>query len=126
MGGCGVAYGGMRLPDDFGFVIALFQEERFELGPHTTRVDYHMQDCAVVPPVEDLNELADLALGHVEEGTKTLIHCQGGLNRSGLLTGMVLRLMGMNAPDAIALMRAQRDPMVLCNPTFERFLVELR
>lgn len=50
-------------------------------------------------------------------------NCQAGLNRSGLLTGLALVLDGMAPVDAIALLRRQRSPMVLCNDVFENWLL---
>lgn len=50
-------------------------------------------------------------------------NCQAGFNRSGLIAGLALVLDGMAPVDAIALMRAQRSPLVLCNPVFENWLL---
>lgn len=52
----------------------------------------------------------------------TLVHCQAGLNRSGLVAARALTLDGMNAADAIALLREKRSPAVLCNRSFESWL----
>lgn len=52
----------------------------------------------------------------------TLVHCQAGLNRSGLLAGLALVLDGMTPDEAIALLRESRSPAVLCNPVFEKWL----
>lgn len=52
-----------------------------------------------------------------------LIHCQMGVNRSNLLSAMALILEGMEARDAIALLRKQRSPYVLMNRGFEQFLL---
>ena len=52
----------------------------------------------------------------------TLVHCQAGLNRSGLIAGLALVLGGMPAEEAIALLRSSRSPAVLCNPAFEAWL----
>lgn len=53
---------------------------------------------------------------------RTLIHCQAGLNRSGLITGAVLMLRGMSADEAIETLRDKRSSAVLCNPAFEQWL----
>mgnify|MGYP001561544085 FL=1 len=53
----------------------------------------------------------------------TLVHCQAGLNRSGLVAANALRLRGMPASEAIALLRRQRSPAVLCNSAFEEWLL---
>ena len=54
----------------------------------------------------------------------TLVHCQAGLNRSGIIVGHAL-MTGperMTADDAIETMRRKRSPAVLCNSTFEQWL----
>jgi hypothetical protein len=58
-------------------------------------------------------------------GRRVLIRCLSGLNRSGLIMGMVLLLAGYNAGDAAALMRAKRHRNVLSNADFEKWLLEL-
>jgi protein-tyrosine phosphatase len=52
------------------------------------------------------------------------VHCQAGLNRSGLITARALMLRGMSATDAIQLLRKRRDPAVLCNAVFANWLVD--
>jgi protein-tyrosine phosphatase len=51
-----------------------------------------------------------------------LVHCQAGLNRSGVVVAYALMLNGMSAAEAIARIRERRSPAVLCNPQFERWL----
>ena len=54
-----------------------------------------------------------------------LVHCQAGLNRSGLVVGRALMYRGMSADEAIELIRTQRSPSALCNPAFEGYLRSL-
>ncbi len=53
-----------------------------------------------------------------------LVHCQAGLNRSGVVTALALMLNGdvATADKAIALLRARRGEAVLCNPLFVTWL----
>jgi protein-tyrosine phosphatase len=77
----------------------------------------------VIPDATDLRIVAG-ALNELRVRGKTvLIHCRLGLNRSALLTGLVLIDEGYRAKDAIALMRKLRSPYVLANKTFERYLL---
>ena len=55
-------------------------------------------------------------------GDQVLIRCQAGVNRSGLVTALVLMLEGYSAVDAIALIRAKRSPHVLSNRHFDSWL----
>lgn len=55
-------------------------------------------------------------------GARVLIRCQAGVNRSGLVSALVLMIDGRSAPDAIALLRSRRSPFVLSNSHFEKWL----
>lgn len=59
------------------------------------------------------------------EDDVTLVHCQQGLNRSGLITARALMLMGRTADEAIALIQSQRSPACLCNVAFADYLRSL-
>lgn len=56
-------------------------------------------------------------------GARVLVRCQQGVNRSGLVTALVLMLDGLAPDEALALLRARRSAAVLNNPTLERWLV---
>jgi len=57
------------------------------------------------------------------DGERVLVRCQAGVNRSGLVTALVLMLEGMDAHGAIALIRERRAPAVLSNFAYVRWLV---
>lgn len=59
-----------------------------------------------------------------KDGDTVLIRCQAGLNRSGLVTAMVLMLDGWSAAEAIAHIRARRSPVALCNDRFVDWLLD--
>lgn len=121
MGGC---INGVRLRDDFANVLSLYPWEKYAIGPETIRYEVRLYDEADMPGRAVLAETVALALSMVEDGP-TLIHCQAGLNRSGLVSALVLRALGHTSAEAIALLREKRCPVVLCNTTFERYLLEL-
>jgi hypothetical protein len=56
-------------------------------------------------------------------GDRVLIRCQAGLNRSGLVTALVLMLDGFSPADAIDLIRQRRSASALCNDAFVRWLL---
>lgn len=119
-GGC---IDGVRLPDDFDFVVSMYPWERYILGPKTSRVEIEMYDASDMPPADTLLEAAEAVADLLAQG-KTLVHCQAGLNRSGLIAGMALVLTGRTPAEAVALLREKRCDAVLCNPVFERYLLE--
>lgn len=109
---------GVRLPDDFRYVVSLYPWERYELGPDTERVELQLFDSSGdLGPGKIIYETAGWALAAARDG-KTLIHCQAGLNRSALIAGLALILDGMDPASVVALLRERRSPAVLCNPTF--------
>ena len=121
MGGC---VNGVRLDDDFHGVVSLYPWEKYRLGPNTRRKEIKMFDSSDGVDVLDI-ELASEAVVHYMRKGKTLVHCQAGLNRSGLIAAYTLMQMHVPVDEAIALLRAKRSPMVLCNRTFVEQLREL-
>jgi len=118
-GGC---QDGLVLPPQIKHLISLYPWEKY-------RVAHELSSSTSVRaydgPVNDeamLLGLTEWAAGCVENGP-TLIHCQAGLNRSGLLAALVLIRLGRSPQEAIALLREKRSPAVLCNPHFESFLL---
>ena len=65
-----------------------------------------------------------ITLEAIGKGKKTLVRCQMGWNRSGLVVGLVLRSLGYPAQEAIDLIRTQRDPSALCNEWFVKYIQE--
>lgn len=120
VGGC---KDGVKLPDDFDLVVSLYKWEKYELGPDTERVEIEMYDAGNLPDPKQLNDIADLVNLMREYDNKVLVHCQAGLNRSNLVTALALIKSGYSPEDAIALLRAKRSPMVLCNEAFESWLL---
>lgn len=57
-------------------------------------------------------------------GKRVLIRCQAGLNRSGIVTALVLMCSGLTAQESIDLIRNTRDPQCLYNKHFVKFLHE--
>jgi hypothetical protein len=70
-----------------------------------------------------LIELAHWAFTRWQSGKKVNIRCQAGLNRSGLITALVLMQSGMTADEAIDTLRKKRSTWALCNGEFEQWLL---
>ena len=118
-GGCPVA----EVPSDFRFVVCLYPWETYKRHPHQTYLEARLYDSEQMPDVPLLYAVADY-INAVEPLGKTLVHCQAGLNRSALVVCLSLIRSGMNAGEAIALLRKQRCDAVLCNLAFETWLLK--
>ena len=75
--------------------------------------------------LDPIHEMAAWAYSRWKLGKKVLIRCQAGLNRSGLLTALVLINEGYTPEDAIALIREKRSGWALCNPDYVSYLNSL-
>lgn len=118
-GGC---KNGVSLAGRFKHVISLYPWERYAFGGELDSfTEVRLYDGPTVPDEAQLYSLATWINICRKHGT-TLVHCQAGLNRSGLLTGLALVLSGMKAEDAVALLRRRSD-QVLCNKKFVTWLL---
>ena len=118
-GGC---KNGVNLCGQFKHIISLYPWERFDPGCELDSfTEVRLYDGAVVPNEPQLYSLAQW-INLCKPHGLTLVHCQAGLNRSGLLAGLSLVLDGTTPNEAIALLRANRSPAVLCNKKFDDWL----
>jgi protein-tyrosine phosphatase len=80
-------------------------------------------------PLPDLTQLAAIAnatASGISRGKRTLVVCGAGLNRSGLVCALVVRLLyGMAGTDAVDFVQARRD-FALCNEVFEAYVRTLQ
>lgn len=118
-GGC---INGADLQGYFKHIVSLYPWERFNPGCDLDSfTEVRLYDGPEVPNGEQLFALARW-INFCKAHGPTLVHCQAGLNRSGLLTALSLILDGSSADEAIKLLRASRSPAVLCNKAFEAWL----
>lgn len=75
--------------------------------------------------ISKLESIVEQAYKAWKSGERVLIRCQAGLNRSGLVTALILIKDGYSAEDAIALIREKRDPDALFNTHYVNWLLSL-
>ena len=122
-GGC---TNGLVLPEQFKTVISLYKWERYTINHEDVhRTEVRMYDDNSEPDYEQVLDLARTVRMGCKDGP-TLVHCQAGLNRSSLIAGAAMILDGYSPEQAIYLLRKQRSPAVLCNKTFEKWLINFR
>lgn len=114
-----------KAPEEFQFIISLYPWEPYEIHPHQVVTQAQLFDHGQIPDEKLLHVLSD-HVGYCMDVGKTLVHCQAGLNRSGLIAALALIKHNFLEPaDAIKLLRERRCDMVLCNSTFEKWLLDL-
>lgn len=120
MGGC---EHGVDLPDFIDFVVSMYPWEQYDVHPGLMeRREVAMYDQRGKVDGDLVLDVAGLVNEWRKQGT-VLVHCQAGLNRSGLITAAALVLDGWDPAAAIAHLRDRRGPAVLCNPDFEAWVL---
>ena len=71
----------------------------------------------------DLADAVFFAFEGLANGERVLVNCQAGLNRSGLVTALVLIAYGFTPEKAIEHIRVNRAELCLVNQSFVNFLV---
>jgi predicted protein tyrosine phosphatase len=89
------------------------------------RFAFHDGDMSDLDPERDLFFMVREAHADWKAGKKVLIRCQAGINRSGLVTALVLIRDGYAPADAIRLIRDKRCEAALSNSLFENWLLEV-
>lgn len=105
-----------RLPGEFQYVVNHGGYEPYHADLDAVVLEAPMRDADVEPDPARIGALAKAVNAFCDAGP-TLVHCQAGLNRSGLATAAALIERGVTPRDAIALLRARRSPLVLRNRT---------
>ena len=113
---------------DFQFVVTAYPNA-MPIGCHVGGADMFLElrvpfgDTHVSnAPMPSIVQAAKSAYSAWNNGLKTLIRCQAGMNRSGLITALVLVRHGIEVDDAISLIREKRHPMALYNESYTRWL----
>lgn len=75
--------------------------------------------------IPTLKRLVQIGCNEIRSGGRVLTHCAAGINRSGLVSALIVReLLGCNGTDAVDIVRAGR-PRALSNEHFVLFLESL-
>ena len=115
----------LDLPGEFDFVLSLYPWGKYLLPEGCERLEVKMFD-SLDQPMEMVDELAGEVAQRLAAGQTVLVHCQAGLNRSGLIAARTLMLWkNITADEAIAKLRGARCDLVLCNRAFEEYLRSL-
>lgn len=107
---------------DLKYVLSLNGATSYGGKNYPNVVRAYFEDSLTLPDVGYLHALVDLGIALWKNGP-TLVHCAAGMNRSGLIVGLMLVRNGNTAQAALELMRTKRSNGVLHNPTFRNYLL---
>lgn len=112
-------------PDHFDTVVTLYQWAN-PVDWFVRELRFAFYDSNVEHfPLEQLFDLVKIAHADWKRGKRVLVRCQAGINRSGLVTALILIREGFSAAEAITMQRKQRSNWVLANRSFVDFLLGL-
>lgn len=117
-GGC---TNGLVLPTEIAHVVSLYPWEQYDVKHEVSSVLSVVMYDSEDQGFDQVDGIAAWVNVCRADGP-TLVHCQAGLNRSGLVAARALTLGGMSGADAVALLREKRSPAVLCNASFAEWL----
>jgi protein-tyrosine phosphatase len=121
-GGC---TSGLVLPSFVQHLVSLYPWESYEL---THQLESSLCVAMYDSVDQDMDGVLDIAswVNSRRRSGVVFVHCQGGLNRSSVVTGAALVMNDeMTGPEAVAYLRKTRSAACLCNPVFEKWLAEL-
>jgi protein-tyrosine phosphatase len=104
--------------------IPTLPQQARKFGLDCWRFPFH--DAGIPESIEELHGFVKRLQSAFFEGESIVIHCRGGLGRSGLVAACLLLLMGLSttADDAIAHVRRARSPRAIETRAQERFILE--
>lgn len=115
-------------PAPFDVVISLYGGWR-KFGPNPDgqirAYEYPFEDSALTRESQQAaHQAANHAMDVLDNGQSVLVRCQAGLNRSGLVTGIVLTdYFGYTGQRAVGKIREARGPWALCNDEYADYLI---
>jgi hypothetical protein len=119
-GGCPVG----AAPEQIKYIVSLYPWGQYHVHDHQIYLEATLFDSEDIPDIDTLDFLSDYIDRCWQRGP-TLVHCQAGLNRSALVVAYTLIKHGMAPMDAISFLRERRSEAVLCNLSFETWLMGL-
>jgi len=88
-------------------------------------VSWPIDDCDELPDMEAGMRVARTGAGWVQSGERLVITCLGGMNRSGLVCGLVLWELGVGSGEEIFQMIKDANPDALWRHCFKQHIRSL-
>ena len=80
-----------------------------------------ISDVPWLPDLEHLYSVAGFGVEQLNQKGKVLVHCKQGLNRSGLVCGKIMSVMGWRGPEILKVIN-EKIPGALWNPIFREYI----
>jgi protein-tyrosine phosphatase len=110
-------------PKDFDAVVTLSAYSK-PVGWYVHEFRYCIPDSSLDDEhAEELEQIADWAYLQWKSGKQVLVRCQAGMNRSGLVTALILMRDRVKPRAAIELIRSKRSADALSNHSFVEYLM---
>jgi len=116
-------------------IIPLITDDEFghfgvnELMEKYEEYDFTVQRLPIMDQLvsseEEMKELVNYLDTAVNNEEKVLLHCVGGLGRSGLVAASYLKYKGLNSDEAIRVVRKARGPRAVESKIQEEFVSEI-
>jgi protein-tyrosine phosphatase len=108
----------------FDAIVTMYEFARPAFGG-VQEFRYAVPDASIFEiDLERLRDAVEFAHARWKAGDRVLIRCQAGLNRSGLVTALLLIKEGHAPHEAIDLIRMKRSQDALCNMDFAEWIAE--
>jgi len=107
--------------EDFDLVVTCYDSSP-DVGFSVREYEFFFNDGRL-PDLKLLSDAVAAVWRAHMSGERVLVRCFQGLNRSALVVGLTLCLLGYTPRDAINLIRINRSPDCLFNPKFEAYLL---
>ena len=86
---------------------------------------FHFYDAPYLPSIKKLRVVSNFGFCLWRSGARVLVHCSQGRNRSSLVNGVILNLLGFPGGEAADIITRAR-PGALSNPMFRIYVNSLR
>jgi hypothetical protein len=112
--------------DEFDVVVTLHAwSNPADWGVKELRYPFHDGVIGVDVSEDELFFIAKYVHDELLKGSRVLVRCLAGLNRSGLINVLVLVRRGYTVQEALDLVRSIRSRWVMCNEDFEKWLLSI-
>ena len=112
-------------PEGFDLIVDMRRTELPDPPRLQDRAQFRIPDAALTDEMRRTVGHAVYAVcDSLAHGKRVLVRCHWGLNRSGLVVGLVLRELGFAGEEAVRAIRQRRSPWAISNSDFEKAVLE--